>query len=157
MLKALVPIDGSEHALPAVRHIIRLVREHEPVDIHLLNVQPPFHGDVTAFVSKDSVHEYQREQGQKALGPACALLDEAGIPYTRHIYIGHPAEMIAACAKELRCDTVIVGTHGYRALAQLLHGSITQDLIHQMDPHIAVTLVKDNGSHAQAARRGAAA
>ena len=154
MLKALVPIDGSEHALPAVRHIIRLVRDHEPVDIHLLNVQPPFHGDVTAFVSKDSVHEYQREQGQRALAAACALLDAARIPYTRHIYIGHPAEMIAACAKEMRCDAVVMGTHGYRPIAQLLHGSITQELIHQMDPHIAVTLVKDDHGHAAAATRG---
>ncbi len=51
MLKALEPIDGSANSLGAVRHIIKLVKDREPLEIHLLNVQPPMHGDVTMFIS----------------------------------------------------------------------------------------------------------
>ena len=49
MLKALVPVDGSSNSLCAVRHVIKLVQDREPLNIHLLNVQPPFRGDVTSF------------------------------------------------------------------------------------------------------------
>lgn len=59
MLKALVPIDGSANSLGAVRHIIKLVKDREPLEIHLLNVQPPMHGDVTMFIpvtlAKDAI------------------------------------------------------------------------------------------------------
>jgi nucleotide-binding universal stress UspA family protein len=142
MQKALVPVDGSHNALCAVRHAMRLAQDREPLDIHLLNVQPPFHGDVTAFVAKHIVHDFQREQGRKAMAEACALLDGACIPYTKHIYVGRPAKVIAACAKELRCHAVIMGTDGDRKITRLLFGSISHAAIHQMDPRIPVTLVK---------------
>ena len=142
MLKALVPVDGSENALSAVRHVVRLVKDREPLDIHLLNVQPPMHGDVTAFVAKANIHDFHREQGHKALAAACALLDEAGVRYTTHIFVGHPGEVIADCAGKLRCDKVIMSTHGYGTITQLLLGSVSHDAIHRMDPRIPVTLVK---------------
>ena len=51
MLKALVPVDGSANSLGAIRHVIKLVKNREPLEIHVLNVQPPVHGDVTMFIS----------------------------------------------------------------------------------------------------------
>ena len=142
MLKALVPIDGSDHALCAIGHVIKLVQDREPLDIHLLNVQPPLHGDVTAFVPGTEVRSFHIEEGGKCLKRACELLDEAGIPFTKHIYVGRPAEVIAACARDIRCDKVIMSTHGRGKITQLLMGSVTHEAIHQMDPRIPITLVK---------------
>jgi nucleotide-binding universal stress UspA family protein len=144
MLRALVPVDGSEHALSAVRHVIRLAQQREPIEVHLLNVQPPMHGDVTSFVPKATIRDFHRECGEKALSAAAALLDAAGIAYTKHIFVGHPAETIAACAKRLRCVNVIMGTHGYGTITRLLRGgSVSHEAIQRMDPDIPVTLVKD--------------
>ena len=39
MLKALLPVDGSENSLRAVKHLINLVQGREPMDVHILNVQ----------------------------------------------------------------------------------------------------------------------
>jgi len=142
MLKALVPVDGSDSALAAVRHVIKLVRDRGPLEIHLLNVQPPLHGDVTAFVSASAVRSFHEEESATALAPACALLDAAGIPYTKHAVVGHTAETIAGCAKQLGCDKVIMGTRGLGTMTQLLLGSITHETIHRMDSTIPVTLVK---------------
>jgi nucleotide-binding universal stress UspA family protein len=142
MLKALVPVDDSPSALCAVRHVISLIQERGPIEVHLLNVQPPLRGDVSAVVPARAVHDYHLDEGRKALEPACELLDGAGVHYTRHIYVGHAAQVIAACAEELRCGEVIMGTHGYGRLTHLLMGSVSQDAIHQMSPRIPVTLVK---------------
>jgi nucleotide-binding universal stress UspA family protein len=146
MLKALVPVDGSSNSLCAVRHAIKLVQDREPLEVHLLNVQPSLHGDVTSFVSKENVREFHLEEGEKALAKACELLREAGIPFTKHVYVGQPAQIIAELARELRCDKVIMGTHGRGTITQLLMGSVSHEAIHQMDPEIPITLVKDGYS-----------
>ena len=47
MLRILIPVDGSENALRAVRFLIKkstLFRD--PLEIHLLNVQPSFPGTI---------------------------------------------------------------------------------------------------------------
>jgi nucleotide-binding universal stress UspA family protein len=142
MLKALVAVDGSETALSAVRHVIKLVQDREPLEIHLVNVQPPVHGDVTAFVSHQTVHDYHVDEANKAMAPACELLDRAGIAYIRHIFVGHAGQVIADFAHKLPADKVILGTHGRGTVTQLLLGSVSHEVIHQMDPSIPVTLVK---------------
>jgi nucleotide-binding universal stress UspA family protein len=142
MLKALLPIDGSGHSLGAVKHTIKLVKDREPLEVHLLNVQPPMHHDVTMFVSGDAVKDFHKEEGEKALAPARRLLDDGGVTYTPHIVVGHTAHAITAWAKTLHCDKVIMGTRGHGAVTHLLLGSVTHDTIHLMDPGIPVTLVK---------------
>jgi nucleotide-binding universal stress UspA family protein len=142
MLKALVAVDGSETALSGVRHVVKLIKDREPLEIHLINVQPPVHGDVTTFVPRQTVHDYHVDEAMKALRPACELLDRFGIPYTKHIYVGHAAHVIAESARKLQCDKVIMGTHGRGTVTQLLLGSVSHEAIHQMDPRIPVTLVK---------------
>jgi nucleotide-binding universal stress UspA family protein len=160
MLKALVPVDGSNNSLCAVRHVIKLAEDREPLEIHLLNVQPPFHGDVTSFVAKEDVEGYHLDEAHKALHRACELLNEAALHYTKHVYVGHAAEVIAEVAKELGFDKVIMGTHGYGTVKQLMMGSISHKAIHLMDPDIPVTLVKDGygvGAGVGAGRRAATA
>ena len=40
-MKILLPLDGSEHALAAVRHAIRLVDDGLAAELVLTNVQAP--------------------------------------------------------------------------------------------------------------------
>lgn len=148
MFKALLPVDGSDHSLSAVRHAIKLYRNNELGEIFLLNVQPPVRGDVTAFVPQAVVDDYHIEEGEKALAKARQLLDEAGVPYRKHIHVGDAAHVIAHLAKDLRCDQVIMGTHGFGTVTQILLGSVSHEAIHQMDPQIPVTLIKAPNAHA---------
>jgi nucleotide-binding universal stress UspA family protein len=143
MLKALVPVDGSADSLSAVKHVIKLVKDREPLEIHLLNVQAPIHGDVTMFIGKSVLKEFHEEEARRVLAPAARMLDAAGVQYTRHVVVGHTAQVIAAWATKLHCDKVIMGTRGHTTMSQLLLGSVTNAVIHQMDPSIPVTLVKD--------------
>lgn len=148
MPKALLPVDGSEHSLSAVRYVIKRYRNNEPLEIHLLNVQPGLRGDVTAFVPQDVVDDYHIEEGNKALVAAGKLLDDAGVPYKKHIHVGNAGEVIAHMAKALHCDQVIMGTHGFGTVTQILLGSVSHEAIHQMDPKIPVTLIKAENAHA---------
>ena len=153
MLKALVPVDGSDCSLAAVRHVIKLVRDREPLDIHLLNAQPPFHGDVTAFVAPSVVRDFHADESEKALAPARALLAAAGIAYSTHAVVGHAAQAIVDWARKLGCDKVIMGTRGHGAVTQLLIGSVTHETIRRMDASIPITLVKQRAPASSERRR----
>ena len=89
-----------------------------------------------------TVRDYQLEEGQKALRAACELLNQFDVEYTKHILIGHAADVITECAKELHCQKVIMSTRGFGIVLQLLLGSVSRKVIHQIYPQIPVTLVK---------------
>jgi nucleotide-binding universal stress UspA family protein len=148
MLRALVAVDGSKNSLGAVRHVIQLAHQCEPLEIHLLNVQPPLHLNLTLFVSKSVIRGFHEDEAAKALAPARELLDRAGVPYATHVVVGHAGPAIAECAKRLHCDKVVMGTRGLDAAVRFVLGSVSNEAIRAMDPQIAITLVKANLSPA---------
>lgn len=139
-MKALVPVDGSENALRALRHAIKMAQDGALDELHILNVQPPVGGDVSTFVGSTTVKDYHREEAEKALASAKKLLDEAKIAYKAHITVGTPGECIAEIAKRHKVDKIIMGTRGLGSLGGLLLGSVATDVIKRAD--VPVTLVK---------------
>ncbi len=138
--RILVPVDGSENALRAVRFAIGLARERPGTELHLLNVQPPVGGTVAMFVNKADIRGYHRDEGMKALAAAIELVKAAGVSVAHHIGVGQPGETVAAFAKELGCGQIVMGTRGLGAALGLLLGSVATDVIrHAVVP---VTLVK---------------
>jgi nucleotide-binding universal stress UspA family protein len=140
MFKVLVPVDGSDNALRALKRAIALVRDRKPFELHLLNVQPPLGGGVTTFVGTAAVKDYQREEGEKAMASACTLLEQEGIPFTPHITVGPLGQSIAAFAKQLGCNAIVMGTRGMGNITGALLGSVSTDVIRHAD--VPVTLVK---------------
>jgi nucleotide-binding universal stress UspA family protein len=139
-MNLLIPVDGSPHSQNAVRFALALAQKAS-AEIHLLNVQAGLHsGHAKMFVSDKQLHDYQREQGELALQPARALLDEAKIKYQHHIGVGAPAEIIHAFAKEKHCDQIIMGARGENALTKLILGSVATQVIALAE--MPVTLVK---------------
>ena len=68
--RILLAADASDNALRAVDYVIALcdeLRSPHAIDIHLLNVQRPVTGDVSAFVAKEALRDYHHDRGVKAL------------------------------------------------------------------------------------------
>lgn len=138
-LRVVVPVDGSANSTRAVTYAVGLVQRGIGLDLHILNVQPKL-GGAANFVPRATVKEYHQEEGAKALATARTALDGAGVSYQAHIALGSPGEVIAAFAKEHRCDQVIMGTRGLGAAVGLILGSIASEVVRRVD--IPVTLVK---------------
>lgn len=131
MLKLLLPVDGSDESNRAVGRFASCLGWYkEPVEIHLLNVQPPLHGEISRFVDQERIREFHQEEGLKALQGARACLDAAGIPYLFHIGIGQPAEIIVRYAGEKSCGQIVMGTRGLGSLASALLGSVATKVLH---------------------------
>jgi nucleotide-binding universal stress UspA family protein len=141
MFKALIPVDGSANSDRAVMHVIAMAKGHEPVEIHLLNVQEPADNwELKRFMPQSEIEAMQESRGGDSLASARELLDKAGIPYTPHVLIGPVAETIAHLALEQGCNMIVMGTRGSTSLGSLLLGSVTTKVIHLAA--VPVTLVK---------------
>jgi len=136
MLRFLVPTDGSEHALLAVEEVVRLAPQlTQPVEVLLLNVQPPVPakflllGEGTPS-DKRELEEPLREAGEETLQPARALLERAKITHACHVEIGHAAETIAKFALTFHCEMIVMATRGLNAGSGLLLGSVATKVVH---------------------------
>ena len=98
----LIPVDGSEYSKRAVDYAIgRVKSSKESIGIHILNVQAPIITvNVKLFVSQDSLQDYYRDEGTKALAPALDTLSSNGIEASPHIGVGDPAKVICEYALE---------------------------------------------------------
>ena len=112
-MKILVAVDGSAHALDAVKCVIdhadwyRAKPEIELVHVHLPVPQLPGLGSA---VGKTQIQRYYQEEGEQALAAAKKLLDGAGMRYESQILVGDPAETIIKHAKKAGCDMIAIGT-----------------------------------------------
>ena len=141
MLKVLLPVDGSENSNRAVKHLIHLVKSLGAMEIHVVNVQPALlYVEVLLKPRQEIIDAWSQKAGKEASRPACALLNQAGVPYVGEIACGEVAEAIIQYAQQHQCDMIVMGTRGMGTVANLVLGSVATKVIHLAN--IPVTLVK---------------
>ncbi len=129
MLKILVPIDGSRNSHYVVPHVIREFQKNRSLEIHLLNIQPPFSWHIARFVSKKSRDDFHRDQAEKALRKVRRALDGFSVPYSLHIEVGNKAKLITETARRLRCDHIVMSTARKNSLTRMLEDSTTNNVL----------------------------
>lgn len=142
MPKILVAVDGSDNSARVIDFLIaENAQLKSPLQLHLINVQMPLGGvNVKMFISSDSLNQYYKEEGERALDAARKRLDAAKIPYTPHISVGDPAEVIAAYLKSEGCDRIVMGSRGLGAVTGLVLGSVATKVLHLTQ--VPITLIR---------------
>lgn len=144
-MKIFVPVDGSELALDAVRHALRLLREGLKADFVLATVQEPTYlYEMVLAPDADVLERVSGAAGARALKGAEALFDAAVVRFEREIGSGDPAQTLVEMAERHGCDAIILGARGLGALRSALLGSVSQAVLQASK--VPVTIVK----HAQA-------
>lgn len=140
-MKIFVPVDGSELALDAVRHALRLRREKLEATFVLATVQEPtFLYEMVLPPGADVLERLSGAVGSRALASAEALFDAEGVRFEREIGAGEPAAAVVEMAERLGCDVIILGARGHGALRSALLGSVSQGVLHAS--RLPVTIVK---------------
>lgn len=129
MRKVLVPVDGSRASLSAVRHVITESKHAKGCNVHLLNVQPPLRRHVAQFLSRAARESFYRDESEKALRCARAMLENARMPYVFHAEVGPPAEIIAEKSLQLGCDQIVMGTARKSSLLRAIESSVTNQVL----------------------------
>ena len=140
-MKILIPVDGSEAALCAVRHALRLRAEGLLADFVLANVQEP----ATVYemlVVHDAarIEQVSESAGAHLLQAAEALFAAQGVPFEREQVTGDPAPRLIELVEAHGCEAIIMGARGHGALHGALVGSVSQQVLERAA--VAVTIVK---------------
>lgn len=127
-----VPFDGSEHAIRALALAIREAKtRHTPPKLLVLNVQLPLSADISRFIDGQTIDDFHREAGEKALVTSKDLLDASGLTHATHILVGPVAHTIASFAAKHHCSMIVMGTRGHTSVTGLMMGSVTTRLLHE--------------------------
>jgi nucleotide-binding universal stress UspA family protein len=139
-MKFLIPLDGSELALDAVRYAVRLVHAGLHATFVLANVEEPA-GVVGLLMMPDALarEEVNQHVGKEALATGAALLEEAGASFEREVRTGYAKPALIDIAECYGCDAIIMGARGAGAVRGALLGSVSQAVLHSSK--IPVTIV----------------
>lgn len=140
MSTILVPIDGSSHANRALAQLLQQRGGEAGLQLHLLNVQTSHDSRAHTCHDANELKQLYETDGQAQLAEARTLADTAGVAYQHHIRVGHPAQAIVRCARELHVNEIVMGTHGRTGLMKLVMGSVAANVSKQAS--VPVTLVK---------------
>jgi nucleotide-binding universal stress UspA family protein len=126
----LLPIDGSESSLNAVRQAAALAQAFRTSgpSLTLLHVV-----DIDILGLK--IHEGARDllaEGEKILAAARQILQDAGLAgcWQEKLVSGEPAQAIVRLAEEGGYPLIMMGSRGHSALAQLLIGSVSSAVMY---------------------------
>ena len=140
-MKLLLPVDGSDVSLEAVRVAIRLAKDGLNTSVVLANVQEA----ATLYelvVAHDPavIEQVSAAAGAHTLKAAEALLTQAGIAYETEIASGDPAHTIVDILERYGCDMVVMGARGLGTLRSAMLGSVSHEVLHAAQ--VPVLIVK---------------
>lgn len=152
-MKYLIPVDGSDLALDAVRHGLKLVRDGLQASFVIANVQEPPHlYEVVLSQDPDVLEGASHGAGEHALQGAQSLMQAAGVPHETEIGTGDPAHVLVDIAERFGCDGVIIAARGLGGLRSVLLGSVSSALLQSTTlPVTVVHRVEEEPLFAEAA------
>jgi nucleotide-binding universal stress UspA family protein len=144
-MKILLPVDGSNPALDAVRHALRLRDEGLVCSFVLANVQePPSLYEVIVAHDAAVIEQVRSAAGADLLQQAAAALRAAGAEFDTVVAGGEPGHVLIDLLEEQGCDAVVMGMRGAGdpeadgtgsvAEALLRHCSVPLTLVRQAVP-----------------------
>lgn len=140
-MKILLPVDGSEVSLKAVRVALAMKNQGLVAELVLANVQEPANlYEMMTAPDPDVLERVSQAAGVDILAPAEALLKAAGVDYEREVAGGDPAHTIVDIAERYRCELIVMGARGTSALRSALLGSVSNEVLHAAS--VPVMIVK---------------
>ncbi|KQP37127.1 universal stress protein [Pseudorhodoferax sp. Leaf274] len=128
----LVPVDGSQTALAALRHAVELARAFDAgvFVVHVVDIYPFLGVGADSAVGQAEYLQAATANANGALGAALAIAEAAGVACESATVEGHAAEEgILNTAGTCDADLIVMGSHGRRGIEKLLLGSVTQRVL----------------------------
>jgi nucleotide-binding universal stress UspA family protein len=142
-MKILLPVDGSEVSLDAVRLVIQMSLSGLKTSVVLANVQEPATlYELVVAHDPQVIEQVSDAAGAHILENAEALLKGAHIPYECEVGKGDPARTLIDILERFGCDLVVMGASGSTGLRSTLLGSVSNEVLHAAG--VPVMIVKSS-------------
>ena len=131
--KILVPTDASEYSRRALQTALELARSVQ-AEIVLLHVSytPQAYWGYTISYGITVTQEQLDQNGELALDATLTGIDSEQVVIHKRVESGHPVTIILEQIKKENIDLVIMGSHGYGAIAGSVLGSVSQRVLQRV-------------------------
>jgi nucleotide-binding universal stress UspA family protein len=137
----LVAVDGSPASLAAVQQALDLAERGLPLQLVLLNVQPPpTLYEVVVAHDRERLDDIRAGAGADLLAPALALVRAAGIEPQHDVIGGEPAHAIVDFAESISAQLLLLGGRGEGGTSEALGGTVQAVLAMAPMPVMVVRL-----------------
>ncbi len=110
--KILAAVDGSERTGRVLEYLIGLAESGFSIEVVVLNVQPePEDWRLRGYGSfkQDEIHDrLVNDLGKPIVASVGRTLDQANIAHKERVELGALADTILRCAREERCELIVV-------------------------------------------------
>jgi nucleotide-binding universal stress UspA family protein len=128
-MKILLAVDGS----PYTKKMLAYLAAHELFspknEYTALTVQLMLPTQARTALGKELVTKYYEDEGQRILNPVHKYLERHGVKAKGIWKTGNAGELIAKLAEAEKFDLVVMGSHGYGALVNLMVGSVATKVL----------------------------
>src|SRR5688572_16776901 len=129
--KILIPVDFSDTSLLAIKHAAFLAKytKGDVYLLHVINKQYEHYAVIEQPMQMDIPANYETKASDKLNELAANIRSEYGVSVNTMVGIGNPTKEIIKTSQEIKADMVVMGTHGYSPLEELVIGSNTLKVI----------------------------
>ncbi|MDD3935722.1 universal stress protein [Rhodoferax sp.] len=128
-MKILLAVDGS----PYTKKMLAYLAAHELFapknDYTAFTAQMMLPSQARAALGKELVTKYYEDEGQRVMAPVQKYLERHGVKAKCIWKTGNAGELIAKLAEAEKFDLVVMGSHGYGALVNLVVGSVATKVL----------------------------
>ena len=154
--RILVPTDFSECATAALEYALKIAGPLG-AKIDLMHVwEAPIYSGADSVVVRDeagehlTLLEYVRRQAEESLRRYVAGYHARGLTVEAKLVAGDPLHVLERASHEH--DLLVIGTHGRRAIARLLLGSLAERVLHVAACPVLIVRAPGHAAHAPTKR-----
>lgn len=146
-VRLLIPVNGSENSLWAVKYALRLQSAGRSLEVVVLNVGEPVNQwQVMQFRTQQEIGQFQSRKAQSCIDEAIRPLTAGNVLCRGLFKQGEVVFSILDTAEELECDEIVLPRKKER-WAGLFGRSIVQDIV-RSQRSVPVVLVNNLGESA---------
>lgn len=150
--KILVPLDGSEYSLNALKVAIQIAKKFNGkitlIHAYSVGVRPIVMSEPTTIVplgipvmapsEVSRIIEARRKAGAEVLGEGEKKVKAEGVKVETLLVEGHAVREIVKVAEEGKFDLIVIGARGVSRIREIILGSVSDGVIRNSPCHVLI-------------------